>query len=612
MSQSINPKDIIPDRNPNLITRVARAFFDRQPNGGPQVDEQQTTASGVVTEAQQLIYDRYFSSKNDRITIYNDVDQLDQVSEEVSVALDTIADNAATSEEGVETSFIIDSDDADIQASLEAVALRCDLHQKIFTIARSSLKYGDVFLEVVVNKKKDVVETKLLPPITMYRNEDARANLRLAEPKYDKDGSCLNDIGECAFEQQDPDTNQIQAAFYPWQIVHGRWAHDGFSTYGRSMLRVTRIIAKKLRAEEESLIMGRLVRAMLKLVFYIDTTGLTGQQKKAAIEDFKKSILTRSTIDGRRENPYYVLTDFFVSDGHYRVGGEVRQSRTRIETLDPKNEGLNQIDDIKYFHRKKLATLRVPPAYMGFEEDVNAKATLSMQDIQYVRYVRRIQQYLSQLLKDIFSIQLILEGKDPANIDYSITWPSLQREDEAAASLTMLQQAQAAAILLGDTRTSAIPVVDAEYVMREVLEMNDAEVKKLLKRLEKTAGDQLDAKVEETGKLTKAKADNTPKPPPPVAPPPPANPPVVVDAKGKPVPVNGKQPAANGKEPAAKPTGQQPVRQEIALLAERIKSTVDRELSPDITRLFVEQKATLERTRELHDELQGDNNGRDK
>lgn len=601
----------MPRRNPGLIQRVAAAFFRDQPGMGPQDGQRQTTASGVVSQSQQLVYDKYFSSKNDRMSIYADVDQLDDTSEEVSVALDTIADNAATSEEGSDKSFVINCKDPDASGAMLEVIERCDLHNMVYSIARNTLKYGDVFLEIIVNKEKKIIGVKLLPPNTMYRNEDTRGVLAAGEPLYDEnDGTCLNESGECAFEQQDPDTKQIIAAFFPWQIVHGRWNYNGFSTYGDSMLRVTRIIAKKLRAEEESLIMGRLVRAMLKLVFYIDTTGLSGKDKAAAVENFKQSILTRASLDGKRENPYYVLTDFFLSDGHYRVGGEVRASRTRVETLDPKNEGLNQIEDIKYFHRKKLATLRVPPAYMGFEEEINAKATLSMQDIEYVRFVRRLQQYLGHLLKDVFSIQHILDGRDPSDIDYSISWPSLQREDEAAASLTMLQQAQAAAILVGGSaRINDVPIVDPEFIQREILGLNDDEIEQLNARLDKFKKGHIKDTADREGAVTKAKTDNSPEPAPPK--------PVVVAPNGQPVvSAANRQRAANNEKDSQKngqpvPSNKTPVRQEMVLLAERIRRVVDQEVAPDINRIFGEQKATLENTRKLHDELQGENNGRE-
>jgi hypothetical protein len=111
-------------------------------------------------------------------------------------------------------------------------------------------------------------------------------------------------------------------------------------------------------------------------------------------------------VDSRSENPFSVMTDFFISTGWIKLGNQVQPSQAKVDVLDPKNVGIHDITDVEYLHRKFIATLRVPPAHLGFEKDVNAKATLTLQDTQFVRFLRSIQQQVGQGLEQIFKISL--------------------------------------------------------------------------------------------------------------------------------------------------------------------------------------------------------------
>ena len=64
-------------------------------------------------------------------------------------------------------------------------------------------------------------------------------------------------------------------------------------------------------------------------------------------------------------------------------------SGTQLENL-PGLE-FNAIDDIEYLKNKLLAALRVPKAYLGYEEEVGSKATLAAEDVRFARTIERIQ-----------------------------------------------------------------------------------------------------------------------------------------------------------------------------------------------------------------------------
>jgi hypothetical protein len=61
-----------------------------------------------------------------------------------------------------------------------------------------------------------------------------------------------------------------------------------------------------------------------------------------------------------------------------------------IETL-PGAQNLSEIADIEYIQKKLVTALRVPKAYLGFEEVVGDGKNLSLQDIRFARTIHKIQ-----------------------------------------------------------------------------------------------------------------------------------------------------------------------------------------------------------------------------
>jgi len=481
---SIDVNDVAPRRNPGLIDRILGRTVRADPQTGPQPELQETTQTGVSAFANERTFEDYFHTLYDRKSTYNDVDEMDNASEEVSTALDTIADNATSSEDGQQESFRVVAESQDVQDRLEECIALTGLHELAYTHVRNLYKYGDIFTEIIVNANLQVSKLRILPVVSMFRNQDKYGDLRLGAPQIDPDGHVDNKQGECAFEQRDPQTDALMATFWPYQILHGRWNWDGVSPYGRSGLRVTRVGWRKLHAEEESLILGRLIRAMMKLAFYVDTTGRSQPEKEQILKKFQDDIMRKTTMSERRDTPWSVLSDFFFSSDHYKVGGQVVESKTRVEAIDPKNDGLTHIDDIEYFHRKMSSTARVPRTYMGFDKDAPAAGAVSMQDIQFVRVLRRIQTYMSILYSQLFKMSLVLADIDPnaPASKFKIEWPVLSTVNESAAADAAYKLAQAGTLWLGKSSLNQQRVLTPDTVMKQLLNMSDDEIADQMKK----------------------------------------------------------------------------------------------------------------------------------
>ncbi len=77
-----------------------------------------------------------------------------------------------------------------------------------------------------------------------------------------------------------------------------------------------------------------------------------------------------------------------------------------------------------------LAALRIPKAFLGFEEVVGDGKTLALMDIRFARTINRIQKSIIQELNKIALIHLYLLGLEDEldNFTLSLTNPSAQSD----------------------------------------------------------------------------------------------------------------------------------------------------------------------------------------
>jgi len=100
-----------------------------------------------------------------------------------------------------------------------------------------------------------------------------------------------------------------------------------------------------------------------------------------------------------------------------------------IDTL-PGATNLSEIADIEYIQKKLLTALRVPKAFLGFEEVVGDGKNLALQDIRFARTINRIQKSMIQELNKIAIVHLFLLGFEDElqNFTLGLTNPSTQAD----------------------------------------------------------------------------------------------------------------------------------------------------------------------------------------
>ena len=285
---------------------------------------------------------------------------------------------------------------------------------------RNMTKYGDFYLRLDIVDKYGVVNVNPVSAYDITRLED-----------HDPENPQLIQF-EIETERKEIIEN--------YEIAHFRLLSDtNFLPYGRSLLEGGRKVFKQLTLMEDAMLIHRIMRAPEKRIFKIDVGNIPPRE----VEQFMQSIINKMkkipVIDqatgeyNLKYNVESVTEDYFLPVR----GGD---SGTEIETL-PGLSNNDQIDDIEYLKNKLMASLRIPKAFLGYEEGLSGgKATLAAEDVRFARTIERLQKIIVSELTKIGIVHLYSQGFDDADLiafDLELQNPSMIHEQE---KLEMMNQ----------------------------------------------------------------------------------------------------------------------------------------------------------------------------
>jgi hypothetical protein len=278
---------------------------------------------------------------------------------------------------------------------------------------RNLVKYGDAFLALEIMPGKGIINVAPHSTYNVERLEGTDPN----NPDYVKYKVELDRFGKKEYEQ--------------YEMAHFRMLSDtNFLPYGKSMIEGARRIWKQLSLMEDAMLIHRIMRAPEKRVFKIDIGNIPPQEvdnyMQKIINKMKKTpFVDKNTGDyNLKYNIQNLTEDFFLP-----VRGS--DSGTTIDNL----AGLEYaaIEDIDYLKNKLFAALRVPKAYLSYDENVNGKATLAAEDVRFARTIERIQRTVVSELAKIAVVHLASNGIDDSemtNFELSLTNASTIYEQE--------------------------------------------------------------------------------------------------------------------------------------------------------------------------------------
>ena len=263
--------------------------------------------------------------------------------------------------------------------------------------------------------------------------------------------------------------------FNSWEIAHFRLLGDDRRLpYGTSMLEKARRIWKQLLLAEDAMLVYRTSRAPERRVFKVFVGNMDDKDVEAYIQKVANKFKRDPVVDPNNGNVDLRMNQMAV-DQDYFIPVRDQAAASPIDTL-PGATNLSEIADIEYIQKKLLASLRIPKAFLGFEEVVGEGKNLALLDIRFARTINRVQKAIIQELNKIAIIHLYVLGFEDEleNFSLGLTNPSTQ------ADLLKLEQWQTKITLykdaVGDPGNGIAPV-SATWAKKFILGMSDEEIK---------------------------------------------------------------------------------------------------------------------------------------
>jgi hypothetical protein len=402
--------------NSNVWKRLTRLFRSgpvvrHKIANGERVPSPQGTAKAFKKELSAL-YVRALSSyaNYERLSRYSDYNEM-EYTPELHSAIDIYADEATVKNDEGDV-IEVTSRNAEIKDILETLFFDIlDINFNAWSWMRHFVKFGDLCLFVDADDDHGILNLIPIPINEIEREEN--------------------------FDPKDPLAVQFRwltrgnTILQNWQIIHFRLlGNDAYLPYGSSVLEPARRIWRQLILIEDAMLVYRIVRSPERRVFHIEIANTPPDQVDTFIEQVKTQMKRNTIVDsatGRvdlRYNPLSVEEDYFLP--------KRGEQKSQIDTLSG-GQFTGDIEDVQYIQSKMFAAIKIPRAYLGYEDQLGSKATLAQEDVRFSRTIERIQGLFVAELNKIAIIHLFLcgfSGQDLKNFTIAMANPSTVAEQQ--------------------------------------------------------------------------------------------------------------------------------------------------------------------------------------
>ena len=368
-----------------------------------------------------------------RTMIYSEYDVMDQDAI-IASALDILADESTLKNDMGEV-LQIRSANEDIQNILYNLFYDVlNIEFNMWMWIRQMCKYGDFFLKLEIAEKYGVYN---VIPYTAYHIERQEAfdpqNPAAIRYKYAPEG--MDNLSSGMYPVPGAGGGNLENEngifFDNYEMAHFRLLSDvNYLPYGRSYIEPARKLYKQYVLMEDAMLIHRIARAPEKRIFYMNVGSIPPNE----IETFMQktiSQLKRTPFQDNKTGDYNLKYNMqnMMEDFYIPIRGN--DATTKIETTP----GLQYdgIQDVEYLRGKLFAALKIPKAFLGYEEGVEGKSTLAQQDIRFARTIERLQRIILSELNKIALVHLYTQGytdETLTNFTLHMSSPSIVLEQE--------------------------------------------------------------------------------------------------------------------------------------------------------------------------------------
>ena len=363
-----------------------------------------------------------------RPQLYSEYDVMDQDAI-IASALDILADESTLKNDMGEV-LQIRSSNEDIQKILYNLFYDVlNIEFNLWAWIRQMCKYGDFFLKLEIAEKFGVYN---VIPYTAYHiereegyNPENPSDIRY---KYSPDGLISGKSGMYNVRGG----NEGPGLYFDnYEMAHFRLVADtNYLPYGRAYLEPARKLFKQYTLMEDAMLIHRIARAPEKRIFYMNVGALPPNEIDAFMQKTISNMKRTPYVDQQtgeynlKYNMQNMMEDFYIP-----VRGN--DTSTRIDTT--KGLEYDGIKDVEYLRDKLFAALKIPKAFLGYDADIEGKATLAAEDIRFARTIERLQRIMLSELNKIALVHLYTQGytdESLTNFTLNLTTPSIIFEQE--------------------------------------------------------------------------------------------------------------------------------------------------------------------------------------
>jgi len=480
LSQAFGPNSLLNQDYPTykfdkeqLLKTTSKQDYDRE-----KLQAQQTYyLANQWTKIESNLYTQAVYYEPTRLASFYDYESM-EYTPEISAALDIYGEESTT----------VDQNGFMLQIYSESKRIKsilADLFNNVLDVntnlpmwTRNTCKYGDNFVYLKLDAEKGIIGCMQLPNIEIERLERGMAakSANVEEPVENK---------SLRFKWEAKDME-----FNSWEIAHFRLLGDDRKLpYGTSMLEKARRIWKQLLLSEDAMLIYRTSRAPERRVFKVFVGNMDDKDVEPYVQRVANKFKRSQVVDSQTGNVDMRFNQMAV-DQDYFIPVRDPAAASPIDTL-PGAQNLAEIADIEYIQKKLLTALRVPKAFLGFEEPVGGGKDLSLMDIRFARTINRIQKCMIAELNKIAIVHLFLLGFEDelSNFTLGLTNPSSQ------ADLLKVDIWKEKILLYKDAVAGieGIAPVSVSWAKKHILGFSDEEIKLDLQqqRIEKAVGAEL-------------------------------------------------------------------------------------------------------------------------
>jgi hypothetical protein len=486
LSQTFGPNSLLNQDYPTfkfdkkeLLRTKSREEYEKE-----KLQAQQTYyLTNQWAKVENNLYSQAIYYEPTRLSAQYDYESM-EYTPEISAALDIYAEESTTTNED---GFILQiySESKRIKGVLADLFNNAlDINTNLPMWTRNTCKYGDNFVYLKLDPEKGIVGVQQLPTIEIERHEVGASGKISVDVKneVDKDKKALH------FTWKNKNME-----FQSWEIAHFRLLGDDRKLpYGTSMLEKARRIWKQLLLSEDAMLIYRTSRAPERRMFKVFVGNMNDDDVEAYVQRVANKFKREQVVDNKTGNVDMRFNQMAV-DQDYFIPVRDPAAPDPITTL-PGATNLSEIADIEYIQKKLLTALRVPKAFLGFEEVVGDGKNLALQDIRFARTINRIQKSMISELNKIAIVHLFLLGFEDElqNFTLGLTNPSTQ------ADLLKIDVWKEKVLLYKDLVAdpgNGIQATSSTWAKEHIFGWSDEEIKLDLQqqRLERAVGEELKA-----------------------------------------------------------------------------------------------------------------------